>query len=89
MQRGSRAELDIAALMPKRVTIYAGTLRARPLEQKTAIVAAVREHVWPLVAAGAIRPVIHARVPMSNAPKAHRIMESGEHIGKILLTTER
>jgi putative PIG3 family NAD(P)H quinone oxidoreductase len=88
MQRGSRAELDIAALMPKRVTIYAGTLRARPPEQKAAIVAAVREHVWPLVAAGAVRPVIHARVPMSNAPKAHRIMESGEHIGKILLTNE-
>jgi putative PIG3 family NAD(P)H quinone oxidoreductase len=88
MQRGRRAELDIAALMPKRVTIYAGTLRARPPEQKAAIVAQVREHVWPLIASGAIRPVIEAKVPMQDATAAHRIMESGEHIGKILLTHE-
>lgn len=86
MQHGNRAELDIAALMPKRVTIYAGTLRARPPEQKAAIVAQVREHVWPLVESGAIRPVIEAQLPMPDAPEAHRIMESGEHIGKILLT---
>ena len=88
MQHGRSAELDIAALMPKRVNIYAGTLRARPPEQKAAIVAQVREHVWPLIESGAIRPVIEAQLPMPDAPAAHRIMESGEHIGKILLTNE-
>ena len=86
MQRGRRAELDLALLMAKRATVYSAGLRARPLSQKTAIVAAVRSAVWPLVESGAIGVVVQAEVPMPNAAQAHRIMEAGHHVGKILLT---
>jgi NADPH:quinone reductase-like Zn-dependent oxidoreductase len=85
-QGGRRAELDFRDLMAKRATVYAAGLRARPAEQKAAIVAAVRDRVWPLVEAGAIRPVIEAEVPMSDASRAHQILEDGQHIGKVLLT---
>ena len=59
---------------------------ARPLSQKAAIVAAVRSAVWPLVESGAIGVVVQAEVPMPDAAEAHRIMEAGNHVGKILLT---
>jgi putative PIG3 family NAD(P)H quinone oxidoreductase len=85
-QGGRRAELDFRTVMAKRATLYAAGLRARPLEQKAAIVGAVREHVWPLIEAGTIRPVIEAVVPMRDAPRAHRILEEGHHMGKVLLT---
>ena len=85
MQRGRRAELDLALLMAKRATVYSAGLRARPLSQKAAIVAAVRENVWPLVSAGKVVPVIDRKVPMPNAAEAHRILEAGDHIGKVLL----
>ncbi len=86
MQRGRRAELDLGLLMAKRATVYSAGLRARPLAQKAAIVAAVRSAVWPLVESGAIGVVVQAEVPMPNAAQAHRIMEAGHHVGKILLT---
>jgi len=86
MQRGRRAELDLALLMAKRATVYSAGLRARPLSQKAAIVAAVRSAVWPLVESGAIGVVVQAEVPMPQAAEAHRIMEAGHHVGKILLT---
>ena len=85
-QGGRHAELDFRTVMAKRATLYAAGLRARPLEQKAAIVAAVREHVWPLIEAGSITPVIEAIVPLRDAPRAHRILEEGHHIGKVLLT---
>lgn len=85
-QGGRRAELDFGTVMTKRATIYAAGLRARPVEQKSAIVAQVREHVWPLVEAGKIQPVIEAEIPMNDAARAHRLLETGEHIGKVLLT---
>jgi putative PIG3 family NAD(P)H quinone oxidoreductase len=85
MQQGRRAELDFGLLMAKRGTILATTLRARPVEQKVAIVAAVAANVWPLVEAGAIRPVIHCELPMARADEAHRIMTASTHIGKIVL----
>jgi len=85
-QGGRRAELDLGALMAKRATLYAAGLRARPLEQKAAIVAAVREQVWPLIEAGAVKPVIEAVVPMRDASQAHRILEEGRHVGKVLLS---
>lgn len=88
LQGGRQAELDIAALMAKRATISATTLRSRPLAEKIEIVRQVRAHVWPLVESGAVRPVIHARVPMREAPEAHRIVESSEHIGKVLLMND-
>ena len=86
MQGGRTAELDLGLLMSKRAAIISTTLRGRPAAEKAAIVAAVREHVWPLVASGAVRPVIHERVPMAEAARAHRIVEDSTHVGKVLLT---
>ena len=85
MQGGRKGELDLGALMAKRGAISATTLRARPIAEKTRIVQGVRRHVWPLVDAGAIRPVVHTTMPMAEAMKAHRLMESSDHLGKILL----
>ncbi|MFF3847310.1 NAD(P)H-quinone oxidoreductase [Streptomyces sp. NPDC002328] len=89
MQGGVKAELNIGALLSKRAAISATSLRARPLGEKTAIVAAVREHVWPLIAAGDVRPVVDRTLPMSDAAAAHRVVEESGHIGKVLLTTPR
>ena len=86
LQGGARAELDLGLLLRKRGAVIATSLRARPTEEKAAIVAAVREHVWPLVEAGRVRPVIHSRHPLVDAPTAHRELEASGHIGKILLT---
>jgi len=85
-QGGRRGELDLGTLMVKRAMVYSARLRTWSLEQKAAIVAQVRGHVWPLVESGAITPVIEAEVPMRDAAQAHRILEAGEHIGKVLLT---
>ena len=85
MQQGRRAELDFGALMAKRGAISSTSLRARPKEQKASIVAAVTEHVWPVVGAGLIRPVIDTELPMQQAAQAHRIMADSAHTGKILL----
>ena len=86
MQGGTRAELDINALLRKRGAVHATSLRARPTEEKAAICAAVVEHVWPLVAAGRVHPVVHGTMPLEEARAAHELMESGDHTGKILLT---
>jgi putative PIG3 family NAD(P)H quinone oxidoreductase len=85
MQGGSRAELDLGMLMRKRAAVMATTLRARPAAEKAAIVAAVREHVWPLVASGAFRVVVDRRVPLPEAAAAHRAVEASDHVGKVLL----
>jgi putative PIG3 family NAD(P)H quinone oxidoreductase len=85
LQGGRNGELDLGALMAKRGSISATTLRARPVAEKTKIVKGVREQVWPLVEAGAIRPVIETTLPMTAAAEALRLMESSDHIGKILL----
>jgi putative PIG3 family NAD(P)H quinone oxidoreductase len=87
LQGGNRAEVNLAALMAKRASIIATTLRARPADEKTAIVAAVREHVWPLIESGKVRPVVHTTLPMAQAADAHRLVESSQHVGKVLLTT--
>ncbi|MCX4567985.1 NAD(P)H-quinone oxidoreductase [Streptomyces albogriseolus] len=87
MQGGVKGELNIGALLAKRAAITATTLRARPVEEKAAIVAAVREHVWPLVSGGHVRPVIDREIPMPDAAQAHRIVEDSSHIGKVLLVT--
>jgi putative PIG3 family NAD(P)H quinone oxidoreductase len=86
LQGGRTAELNLGRLLAKRGSISATTLRARPIEEKAAIVRGVREHVWPLVESGAIRPIIHRRLPMPQAAEAHRIVESSDHVGKVLLT---
>lgn len=85
-QGGSRAELDLGVLQGKRASIWATTLRARPTAEKAAVVAAVRENVWPLVASGTVLPVIDRTVSMPDAAEAHRVLEASGHIGKVLLT---
>ncbi|CAM5387645.1 NAD(P)H-quinone oxidoreductase OS=Streptomyces alboniger OX=132473 GN=CP975_18050 PE=4 SV=1 [Streptomyces alboniger] len=87
MQGGIKAELNIAALLTKRAAISATSLRARPLGEKASIVAAVREHVWPLLDSGQVRPIVDRELPMSDAAAAHRVVEESGHIGKVLLVT--
>ncbi|OON72900.1 zinc-binding dehydrogenase, partial [Streptomyces tsukubensis] len=86
LQGGIKGELNLNALLMKRAAVTAASLRARPLSEKTSIVAAVREHVWPLIAAGKVRPIIDRTLPMSEAAAAHRVLEESGHIGKVLLT---
>lgn len=86
LQGGTKAELDLGLMLRKRAAVIATSLRARPADEKATIVAAVREHVWPLVEAGRVRPVIHSRHALADAPAAHRELEESGHIGKILLT---
>ncbi|GGX44545.1 NAD(P)H-quinone oxidoreductase [Streptomyces chartreusis] len=85
MQGGIKGELNIGALLGKRGAISATSLRARPLAEKAAIVAAVREHVWPLLDAGHVRPVVDRQLPMNEAAQAHRVVEESGHVGKVLL----
>ncbi|MEW2293354.1 NAD(P)H-quinone oxidoreductase [Streptomyces sp. NPDC006743] len=87
MQGGVKGELNIGALLSKRGAISATSLRARPLDEKAAIVAAVREHVWPLLADGHVRPVVDRQVPLRDAADAHRLVEESTHVGKVLLVT--
>jgi putative PIG3 family NAD(P)H quinone oxidoreductase len=86
MQGGTKAEIDLSVLLRKRAAVMAATLRARPVAEKTAICASVVEHVWPLVADGSVRTLVHTTLPLDQAAEAHRIMESGDHTGKIVLT---
>jgi NADPH:quinone reductase-like Zn-dependent oxidoreductase len=85
MQGGTKTEFDLNSLMRKRASVIATALRARPVAEKAAIVARVREVVWPMIEVGAIRPVVDRVVPMRDAAEAHRVMESGHHIGKVVL----
>ncbi|GAA2845344.1 NAD(P)H quinone oxidoreductase [Actinoplanes cyaneus] len=84
-QGGTRAELDLGALMAKRGTISSTSLRARPLADKARVVAGVRDQVWPLVSAGLVKPVIHTTLPLAEAAEAQRVMETSDHLGKIVL----
>ena len=86
-QGGVKAELDLRTFMTKRLTLTASTLRPQAVENKGRIAAALREQVWPLFAARGLKPVIHARFPLADAALAHKLMESGTHIGKIVLLT--
>jgi putative PIG3 family NAD(P)H quinone oxidoreductase len=86
MQGGARAELDIGRLLRKRGAVIATALRSRPVAGKATICAAVVEHVWPLVGDGRVRPIVHETLPLAEAARAHALMESGDHVGKILLT---
>jgi putative PIG3 family NAD(P)H quinone oxidoreductase len=88
MQGGTKGELDLGLLLVKRGAVHATSLRARPPEEKAAIVAEVRTHVWPAIEAGDVRLVVDRVVPMEDAAEAHRIVESGEHAGKVLLRRE-
>lgn len=84
-QRGARGEIDLGLLMARRASVTGTTLRARPVEDKERIVADVRAHVWPMLTDGRLRPVVHARLPLDRAGDAHRLLDSGEVFGKVLL----
>ncbi|QKV93716.1 NAD(P)H-quinone oxidoreductase [Streptomyces sp. NA02950] len=86
LQGGVKAELNLATLLAKSCAVMATGLRGRSLAQKAAIVAAVREHVWPLISGGRVRPIVDRTIPMREAAEAHRLLDSSEHVGKVLLT---
>ncbi|MCW2839279.1 MAG: NADPH:quinone oxidoreductase [Aeromicrobium sp.] len=86
MQGGAKAELNLGALLAKRAAVMATSLRARPSNEKAAIVSAMVAQVWPLVAQGTVRPIIHATYPLEDVRQAHQVMEDSSHTGKILLT---
>ena len=84
---GAKTELNVAIIMQKRLTVTGSTLRVRAIADKAAIAAALREHVWPLLESGTVKPLIYATFPLRDAAAAHRLMESSAHIGKIVLVT--
>jgi putative PIG3 family NAD(P)H quinone oxidoreductase len=83
---GARVEIDLNHVMRKRLTLTGSTLRPRPPAEKGEIAKALLQHVWPLIANGTVKPVVHATFPLAEAAEAHRVMESSAHIGKIVLT---
>jgi putative PIG3 family NAD(P)H quinone oxidoreductase len=83
---GSRAEINMGTILTKRLTLTGSTLRSRTVAQKAEVADAVRKNIWPLLAAARVRPTIHATFPLAQASEAHRLMESSNHIGKIVLT---
>lgn len=86
MQGGRKGELDIGKLLGKRASVTATGLRSRPLPDKAEIVADVTARLWPMFASSTVKPVVHDRVPMPEAARAHRMLEAGEVVGKLLLT---
>ena len=84
--RGPKTELNIDTVMRRRLTISGSTLRPRPVDFKGAIARSLREKIWPLIEAGRIKPEIYQTFPLEQAAEAHRLMESSQHIGKIVLT---
>jgi NADPH2:quinone reductase len=85
-QRGAKAEINIASVMQRRLTITGSTLRARSVADKGLIAKAVKRNVWPLLEGGVVRPILYKTFPLERAADAHRVMEAGEHIGKLVLT---
>jgi NADPH2:quinone reductase len=82
---GAKAEIDIFEIQRRRLVITGSTLRPRPIEFKGAIARSLREKIWPLIEAGKIKPVVYKTFPLAQASEAHRLMESSQHIGKIVL----
>ena len=85
LMEGAQAELDLARLMSRRLTVTGATLRARSIAQKAEIMMALRARVWPRLASDELRPIVHATYPLAEAAEAHRVMESSVHTGKLLL----
>ena len=88
-QRGMQASVDLGLIMRRRLTVTGSTLRARDETFKTSVAGAVKEKIWPLLESGKLAPVISATFPLAQAADAHRLMESSQHIGKIILTVEQ
>jgi putative PIG3 family NAD(P)H quinone oxidoreductase len=87
-RKGSKVEIDLMPVMLKRLTLTGSTLRVQSPERKGQIAAALKERIWPLIAAGTIKPLIHAKLPLARAGDAHRMIEESVHVGKIVLTTD-
>jgi NADPH:quinone reductase len=85
--KGPQVQLDLSPLLRRSLTVTGSVLRPRSPEQKGALARELRRHVWPLIERGLIRPVIHAFFPLAEASEAHRTMEEGRHIGKLVLVT--
>jgi len=86
VQGGVRSEFNAGLVLRRRLTLTGSTLRPRSVAFKGAIARALREHVWPLLVSGAVRPVIHSTFAAADAAQAHALMESNRHTGKIVLT---
>jgi len=89
LQGGAKVEMNLLPIMLKRLTLTGSTLRPRTVAQKAMIAHSLREKVWPLLKSGKVRPIIHATFPLAQASEAHRLMESSQHIGKIVLSDEK
>jgi len=89
LQGGPKVEMNLLPIMLKRLTLTGSTLRPRTVAQKAMIAHSLREKVWPLLESGKVRPIIHATFPLAQASDAHRMMESSQHIGKIVLSDEK
>ena len=85
---GAKAELNLNEVLRRRLTVTGSTLRPRPVEFKAKIAAQLKEHVWPHIEAGRIKPVVHRVFPAAQAADAHALMESSTHVGKIVLDLE-
>ncbi|MFB7662682.1 NAD(P)H-quinone oxidoreductase [Kitasatospora sp. NPDC056138] len=85
LQGGTKGELDLNTLLKKRAAVAATSLRGRPIAEKAAIVAAVREHVWPLIEAGVVKPVVDRVLSLAEAAEAHRVVEASRQVGKVVL----
>jgi putative PIG3 family NAD(P)H quinone oxidoreductase len=85
LMSGAKTEINLGTILTKRLTLTGSTLRIRSVAQKALIAESVRRHVWPLIAEGRVKPIIHATFPLDRASDAHRLMESSQHIGKIVL----
>ena len=86
MQGGTKAEINLGAMLPKRLTIQGTTLRARDLEDKAQIVAGTVENVWPMLADGRVKHALHATYPLADAARAHAALDSGEVTGTLVLS---
>ncbi|HEX7437961.1 MAG TPA: zinc-binding dehydrogenase, partial [Caldimonas sp.] len=85
VQGGIEAQIDAGAVLRRRLTITGSTLRPRPIAFKAAIASALRARVWPWLESGIVKPVIHQVFPAAQAAQAHALMESNQHIGKLVL----
>jgi NADPH2:quinone reductase len=86
VQGGVKSEFNAGLVLRKRLVITGSTLRPRPVAFKAAIAASLKQHVWPLLEQKAVQPVIHSTFPAADAARAHELMESNQHVGKIVLT---
>jgi putative PIG3 family NAD(P)H quinone oxidoreductase len=86
LQGGAKSQIDLRIIMQRRLTLTGSTLRPRSVAEKAAIARDLEQHVWPLLSSGIVAPIIDRTVPLENAAEAHRLLESGEVVGKIVLT---